>query len=103
MYWISLQITNYVLWWEARVAKNPLGWEIAIFVVCALVTVMPAFVGVWGLVLYPIGWVYLLPALFAAVRVRRKRQDAELNKQGALKAALKTKELIRNGRKETRK
>ena len=62
-----------------------------------------------GLLLPFLGLVYLVlvPAFFAAFSVQKRRRDAEMKKQDAVKrafdAAQKTKKLIRNGRKDANK
>ena len=57
-----------------------------------MVTFLPAFVGAWGFLAYPVGWLFL-PGYFAASKQLEKQAELNRDRQDA---ALKMQELVSN-------
>lgn len=81
-------------------SHNPKRWLKALCAVAIVLTFLPAFLGGWAIVFYPIGWVFVMPGLLIA-----NTQVARMNriKSDQWAGVMKTKKLLRLGEKRNNK
>ena len=99
MYLFGVAFAAYLDWWERRTKGHPIRWERGLWVGGAALTFLPAVVGNWAYVFWPIGWL-CIPGLLAAAKHRKRALDIHSDRTSG---ALKTKTLISVGQQETKK
>lgn len=97
MYAVQVFLAAYWDWWGEKVSRHPKRWELSLIGVAVILTFLPAIFGNWAFVLYPIGWVIVLPGLFLA---GKKNRQAAASKADQIAAGLRVKKLVSLAQKE---